>query len=77
MASGLSFRCGVALSQHLNPCPYTNSPKSGRDGAGYPHSGSTCLCQALCCPISSPSWAAALPIYLLHSLLSGVPGSLV
>lgn len=34
MASGLSFRCGVALSQHLNPCPYTNSPKSGRDGAG-------------------------------------------
>lgn len=26
MASGLSFRCGVALSQHLNPCPYTTVP---------------------------------------------------
>lgn len=47
MASGLSFRCGVALSQHLNPCPYTTVPNP----AGMelvPQSGSTCLCQALC-----------------------------
>lgn len=76
MASGLSFHCGVALSQHLNPCPYTTVPNlAGMELV--PQSGSTCLCQALCCPISSPSWAAALPIYLLHSLLSGVPGPLV
>lgn len=26
MASGLSFPCGVALNEHLNPCPHTAVP---------------------------------------------------
>lgn len=76
MASGLSFHWGVALNLHLNPCPYTTVPNlAGMELV--PQSGSTCSCKALCCPIPSPCRAAALPIYLLHLLLSGVPGPLV
>lgn len=72
MASGISFLCGVALNQHLNPCPYTAVPNlAGMELV--PQSGAR-ACPRLYSVPSHPSLAAALPVCLLHSLLSGVPG---
>lgn len=53
--SGLLFRCGVALDQHLNPRTYAILTNPAGTEL-IPKAGSLRLCKAPHCPVLSPYW---------------------